>query len=102
MADDTPNGIGVKRPPDYDDEQWAAYKKGAADAARFITATLGQMAADMESQTEGDTMGHAGSGGGDERDDDECPDCGGDVIYGVGDEEGVCRSCGAAVTPTGS
>lgn len=109
MANDNTNGVGVQRPPDYSDEQWAAYKKGAADAARFITATMGQMAADMEAQTDDADggVGHAGSGGdaGDGapgRDADECPDCGGGVIYGVGDEAGVCRSCGASVEPPDS
>lgn len=84
-------GAAIERPEHYDDDQWEAYKQGAADFAQMLAVTTNEMANRMAAQTDG--LGDVS--GDDERDPDECPDCGGTLRFEMGDDEGTCPDCGA-------
>jgi len=91
MSRDTPNDneVPIRRPEEYDDQQWEAYKRGAADYAELMAVTTNEMASRMAAQTEG-----GGDASGGDADDGSCPDCGGDLRFEVGSPEGVCEDCG--------
>jgi hypothetical protein len=87
------NEVPIRRPEHYSDEQWEAYKQGAADYAELMAVTTNEMASRMAAQT--DDGGDGGSDG--DADDGQCPECGGDLRFEIGSPEGVCEDCGEAV-----
>lgn len=77
------------RPNEFDDDEWDAYKRGAADMAAHI-ANMATMVAASAGRA---TPNKAPADATDERP-DVC-DCGGEVRYEMGSATGVCVSCGA-------
>jgi len=87
MADDADPEIGIERPEGYTDEEWEAYKAGAAAMMDFCGQWLRQMAvnlSDVEEKIE-------------TPDEDEhpetCEECGMELVYQMGEEEGQCPNC---------
>lgn len=83
--------VGIERPEQYNDEEWEAYKAGAAAMMEFCGRMLLQMGADIGGQIE--TGATTGDGDEEEENPETCPDCGMELVYQMGREDGLCPNC---------
>lgn len=92
------NEPGLERPDGYSDEEWAAYQEGAQQMLELAGSFLLSMAGNVDGGSDprrpvgdgddGDDVGEDG--------DDDYPDtceCGRELVYEMGDEEGKCPNC---------
>jgi hypothetical protein len=106
----TDSDLGLSRPPGYSDAEWAAYQDGAQRMLELAGSFLLSMAGDVDGghpppQTDGETATDAvgagvdtttDAGDGTDRDADlpeTCPDCGMDLVYEMGRDDGACPNC---------
>lgn len=91
--------VGIERPEGFTDDEWEAYKAGAAAMMEFCGQMLLSMGGEMSAQIDAgadDRASTAGDVDGDVDVDDlpeECPDCSMELVYSMGKEEGDCPNC---------
>lgn len=97
MNERDPTSTQVSRPDHYSDEEWRAYKAGAAAAATYFANMTVSVAEAMQSQTAGEDAPEPADADEDEGGDDEGYDtkceCGRDLVYEVGSSDGYCPRC---------
>lgn len=71
--------MGLERPDEYSDEEWEAFLDGFAQAMSLVRAASGAWAEKVREQQD--------------REQDECPECGREKINALGREEKACPVC---------
>lgn len=86
-------GEAIRRPPDYSDEEWEAFKAGAAAGVEFVARTTSRMAASMAAEAPPPNRDEGGEDDEDEKWPESCGECGADLVYEMGSAEGECPNC---------
>jgi len=89
---------GLERPDGYSDEEWAAYQEGAQQMLELAGSFLLSMAGNVDGGGDPPAPVGAGDDGDDvgEDDEDDYPEtceCGRELVYQMGEEEGQCPNC---------